>query len=116
MPKVSKESASQVQHVEGIIDDRSEELGAYTGGFTTFLADMDPAPLFRGLPDDRCQCPHWGYVLKGKITFRFADGEETYEAGDAYYARAKRVTSRSRSTCECRSRATATTRSFALPT
>ncbi len=86
MPKVSKESASQVQHVEGIIDDRSEELGGYTAGFSTFLGDMDPAPLFTGLPDDRCQCPHWGYVLKGKITFRFADREETYEAGDAYYA------------------------------
>ncbi len=47
---------------------------------------MDPTPLFQGLPDDRCQCPHWGYVIKGKITFRFADREETYEAGDAYYA------------------------------
>ena len=70
MPKVSKESASKVQHVEGIIDDRSEELGSYTAGFSTFLGDMDPAPMFKGLPDDRCQCPHWGYVLKGKITFR----------------------------------------------
>ena len=85
MPKVSKESASKVEHYEGIIDDRSEELDGYTAGFTTFLGDMDPAPLFKGLPDDRCQCPHWGYVLKGKITFRFADSEETYEAGDAYY-------------------------------
>jgi mannose-6-phosphate isomerase-like protein (cupin superfamily) len=25
-------------------------------------------------------------VFKGRITFRFADREETYEAGDAYYA------------------------------
>lgn len=33
-----------------------------------------------------CQSPHWGYVLKGKVAFRFADHEETYEAGDAYYA------------------------------
>jgi quercetin dioxygenase-like cupin family protein len=23
--------------------------------------------------------------VDGKVTFRFADGEETYEAGDAYY-------------------------------
>src|SRR5262245_38308132 len=86
MPKVSKDSASQVQHVEGVIDDRCDELDGYTAGFSTFLGDMDPAPFFRGLPDDRCQCPHWGYVLKGKITFRFADREETYEEGDAYYA------------------------------
>ena len=28
-----------------------------------------------------------GYVIEGKVTFTFADGhEETYEAGDAYYA------------------------------
>jgi hypothetical protein len=28
-----------------------------------------------------------GYVVKGKVKFAFADGsEETYEAGDAYYA------------------------------
>ena len=38
-----------------------------------------------GLPDDRCQCPHWGYVMKGKVTYKFADRDETYAAGDAYY-------------------------------
>jgi quercetin dioxygenase-like cupin family protein len=28
-----------------------------------------------------------GYVIKGKLKFAFADGnEELYEAGDAYYA------------------------------
>ena len=85
MPKTSKASASKVETVEGILEDRSEDLDGYTAGFTSFLADMDPAPFFQGLPDDRCQCPHWGYVIKGKITFRFADREETYEAGDAYY-------------------------------
>jgi hypothetical protein len=86
MPKVSKASASQVQVVDGVLEDRSEDLDGYTAGFTSFHTDMDPAPLFHGLPDDRCQCPHWGYVIKGKMTFRFADREETYEAGDAYYA------------------------------
>ena len=30
-------------------------------------------------------CPHWGYVFKGKITYRFADHEEIFEAGDAFY-------------------------------
>lgn len=56
-------------------------------GFETYTADADLAPLFTGLPDDRCQCPNWGYALKGKLTFTFADGrEETYESGDAHYA------------------------------
>jgi hypothetical protein len=43
------------------------------------------APLLRGLPDDRCQCPHWGYLLKGKIVVRYADHEETMEAGQSFY-------------------------------
>ena len=61
--------------------------GGYTVGFETYTADADLAPLFKGLPDDRCQAPHWGYVVRGKLKFTFADGqEETYETGDAYYA------------------------------
>jgi uncharacterized RmlC-like cupin family protein len=47
--------------------------------------EMDAAPLLKGLVDDRCQCPHWGYVLKGTVTFKFADHEETFNAGDAFY-------------------------------
>jgi hypothetical protein len=86
MPKASKNSASQVQDVEGIADDRAEELGGYTVSFDSFLGDLDGAPMLKGAPDDQCQCPHWGYVFKGKMTFRFGDHEETYEAGDAFYA------------------------------
>ena len=47
---------------------------------------MDPAPYFVGLPADRCQCVHWGVVTDGQITFRWPDHEETYVAGDAYFA------------------------------
>ena len=85
MPKTSKVSASRVEVVVGICEVRSEELGGYTVSFESDTADVDPAPLFRGLRNDRCQCPHWGYVITGKISFRFAEREETYEAGDAYY-------------------------------
>jgi len=85
MPKVSKETATGGHSVEGMVDDRSEELDGYLVGFTSFSCDIDGTPLMRGLPGDQCQCPHWGYVLKGTIAFRFDDREETYEAGDAYY-------------------------------
>jgi hypothetical protein len=85
MPKVSRETASETVALEGI-DVRLENLeGGYTVCFESHTADADLADLFRGLPDDRCQLPRWGYVLSGKVTFRFADREETYEAGDAYY-------------------------------
>ena len=43
------------------------------------------APLLKGLPDDRCPCPHWGYVLKGTVTFTFADRSETFETGESFY-------------------------------
>jgi hypothetical protein len=49
-------------------------------------AGTDFTPLFVGLPGDRCQCPHYGYVVEGSITVRYADGtEETSRAGDIYY-------------------------------
>jgi hypothetical protein len=85
MPKVSKESASQGGD-HGLVVDRSEDLDDYTVNFVTFREDIDHAPLLKGLPDDQCQCPHWGYVIKGKMTFRFGDREEVFDAGDAFYA------------------------------
>jgi hypothetical protein len=49
-------------------------------------AGTDFTPLFVGLPDDRCQCAHWGYVLEGSIRLRYADGtEELNQTGDVYY-------------------------------
>ena len=68
-----------------ILQARYAELADYTVGFETYPEDVDPAEYFVGLPDDRCQCPHWGVVQTGQITFRFADHDETYGAGDAYY-------------------------------
>ena len=85
MPHISKSTAPvelDIPELEG----RYVDLDGYTVGFETFRADVDPAPLFAGLPDDRCQCPHWGIVVSGRLTMRFADHEETYQAGDAYYA------------------------------
>ena len=85
MPKVSKETASETIAMKGL-DVQLENLeGGYSVCFESHTEDAELADLYRGLPDDRCQLPRWGYVLKGKVTFRFADGEETYEAGDAYY-------------------------------
>jgi hypothetical protein len=85
MPKASKQTASQVEDM-GVMEGRYEELGGYLVGFETFREDADATPLFKGLPDDRCQSPHWGYVVSGKVTFRYADHDEDYEGGDAYYA------------------------------
>jgi hypothetical protein len=87
MPHASKQTASEHETVEGYDGHFEHFDGGYTVGFETYTADADLAPFFKGLPQDRCQCPHWGYVMQGKVTFTFSDGhEETYEAGDAYFA------------------------------
>lgn len=85
MASVSRDTASEEIQFEGL-DIRLENLdGGYSVCFESHTADADLAELFRGLPDDRAQLPRWGYVIKGKVGFRFNDREETYEAGDAYY-------------------------------
>jgi glyoxylate utilization-related uncharacterized protein len=85
MPKASKATASDSRQVEGYEGHFENFDGGYTVGFETYTADADVGELFKGLPDDRCQCEHWGYVIKGKLSFKTADGEETFETGDAYY-------------------------------
>ena len=54
-------------------------------GVRTYHHAFDLAPVLKGLPDDRCQCPHWGYVLKGRMVVTYGDREEIVNAGDAYY-------------------------------
>ncbi len=85
MPKVSRETASRAVALEGHQIHTEDLEGGYSVCFETHTADADVADWFRGLPDDRCQVPRWGYVLAGMITFRLPGGDETYAAGDAYY-------------------------------
>jgi mannose-6-phosphate isomerase-like protein (cupin superfamily) len=85
MPRVSRQSAANVEQHGPVVEDRHEDVGDTTIQFLTFNMDADGGPLLKGLPDDRCPCAHWGYVFKGRITFQFADHEETFEAGDAFY-------------------------------
>lgn len=85
MPSANKLTTPIALDEDGI-EGRYAELDHYTVGFESYDQDVNPAALFVGLPDDRCQCAHWGFVTSGQITFRWADREETYVEGDAYYA------------------------------
>ena len=84
MPKVSKESVTEVRDY-GVAEDRTGNLDGYTVNFVSIRQDHDLAPMLSGLPEGRCPCPHWGYVLKGRMIVRYADHEEVCEAGDAFY-------------------------------
>lgn len=49
-------------------------------------AGADIAPLLKGLEGDLCQAPHWGYMLKGRLTVTYADRtEETVAGGDVFF-------------------------------
>lgn len=85
MPSVSKDNAATKVTWDGVDIDHADLEGGYAVCFERHTADADLAPLFRGLPEDRAQLPRWGYVIEGRIGFRFADREETCEAGEAYY-------------------------------
>src|SRR5271155_4136820 len=84
MPKISRESAPNVQDAGPALD-RGGNLDGYTVDFVTIRQGHSLAPLLKGLPGDSCQCPHWGYMIAGKITVSYPDHEEVYEPGDAFY-------------------------------
>ena len=41
---------------------RFAEWGGMIVSYETFPKGVDATPLFKGLPDDMCQSPHWGYL------------------------------------------------------
>jgi mannose-6-phosphate isomerase-like protein (cupin superfamily) len=84
MPTASLETASSTNDYGAAVD-HTEVFGDYTVNFVTIRQDADLTQMLKGLPDDRCQCPHWGYVFKGQLTVRYADHDEVIESGDAYY-------------------------------
>ena len=84
MPKVSKESVTEVRDY-GVAEDRTGDMDGYTVNFVSIRQDHDLAPMLSGLPGGRCSCPHWGYVIKGRMIVRYADHEEVCETGDAFY-------------------------------
>ena len=85
MPKASRETASEVIHGAGFVGHYEDFQGGYTVGFETFTDDVDMTSRLKGLPDDLCQCSHWGYVVRGKLTYKSDDGEETMTEGEAFY-------------------------------
>ena len=85
MARASKRTAARAASGPGY-EGHFDELGDYTVAFEQFSHGGDMAPFFRGLPDDRCQTPHWRVVLKGRLTLTYAGGADVIEASEAYYA------------------------------
>lgn len=71
--------------IEGV-SVRGAVFGDMIAGRLKLAQGSDLAPVLAGLPNDHCQCPHWGYVIDGEIAVTYQDGTtETIGAGDLYY-------------------------------
>ncbi len=65
---------------------RGQDWGGMTSAYMEYPAGLDFTPLLEGLENDFCQCPHWGFVIEGKILVTYQDGaQETVGAGEVYY-------------------------------
>jgi hypothetical protein len=90
--RITKENVSVKMEIPGAVIRQQMNfgdatgLGKISGEYFSLSAGVDTTPLFQGLEDNLCQCPHWGFVLKGQITTTNAKGtKETVNANDLFY-------------------------------
>lgn len=90
--KISKDSIEVKMEIPGVVIRQKKDfgdasgLGKISGEYFSLSAGVDTTPLFVGLEGNLCQCPHWGYVLKGKLSTTDAKGiEESVSGGDLFY-------------------------------
>ena len=90
--RVAKENVDVKMEIPGAVIRQRTDFGD-AGGFGrmsgecfTLSAGVDTAPLFQGLEGNLCQCPHWGFVLRGQLTTTDANGAcETVTANDLFH-------------------------------
>jgi hypothetical protein len=67
------------------VEIRASEAGELTVALVRLAAGHDARPLFKGLPGDLCQCPHWGYVMRGTLRVWTEHGSSLVRAGQAFH-------------------------------
>jgi hypothetical protein len=56
------------------------------GEYFSLGAGTDIAPLLKGLQDDACHAPHWGYMISGEVVVSYTDGtEESCARNDVFH-------------------------------
>lgn len=90
--RVPKDQVDVKMEIPGAVIRQQTDFGDVSGfgmisaEYFTLSTGVDTTPLFQGLEGDLCQCPHWGYVLRGQITTTDADGaRETVSEHDLFY-------------------------------
>ena len=60
--------------------------GSLAAEYFSLGAGTDIAPLLKGLDDDACQAPHWGFMISGEVVLTYTGGrEETCSGDDLFY-------------------------------
>ena len=90
--RIAKEDVDVRMEVPGVVIRQRKNFGdvhgfdTISGEYFTLAAGVDTTPLFVGLEGDLCQCPHWGFVLRGELTTTDAQGaQETVATHDLFY-------------------------------
>ena len=90
--RVPKDQVDVKMEIPGVVIRQRTEFGDMSGfgmisaEYFTLAAGVDTTPLFQGLEGNLCQCPHWGYVLRGQLTTTDAQGtRETVNTNDLFY-------------------------------
>lgn len=90
--RVAKDNVDVRMEIPGVVIRQRTEFGDVSGfekiscEYFTLSAGVDTTPLFQGLEGNLCQCPHWGFVLRGQVTATDAQGvRETVKANDLFY-------------------------------
>ena len=75
---------AKARQVDGFGDPTG--FGTIGAEYFSLGAGTDIAPLLRGLADDGCQAPHWGYMISGQLVVTYTDGtEETCAGNDMFH-------------------------------
>ena len=69
----------------GVAVDRTTHLDDTTVQFVSIRETHSLKDALAGLPDGNCKCPHWGYLVSGRVSVDYGDREESYGPGDAFY-------------------------------
>ena len=90
--KIAKNDIPVQIDVPGATARQQKNFGDVTGygtigaEFFSFGAGTDITDLLHGLDGNLCQCPHWGFVLSGRLTTTDAEGQqESVAANDLFY-------------------------------
>ena len=64
----------------------ASDYGSLAAEYFSLGAGTDMAPLLKGLNDDACHAPHWGFIMSGEVVITYTnDPSETCIGGDLFY-------------------------------